>query len=168
MKYDININQRVIIEGGFGIDIVEAAIMDHCRCFSASSACQFKLENGNRYYWFEHKNICKQLPILGLKPDSAYRRMKKLCEKKFLSAHPQNRKLNTSWYAFGELADALVSTIGRKSEPSENYPKGGGGYHRKIIRTIGSKSEGTPPTIGRKSEGHRKIIRRTIGRKSDV
>lgn len=131
MKYDIHVNQRAIIEGGFDLDIIDAAIMDHCRSFSASNSCQFKLENGKRYYWFSHKNICEQLPLLRLKPDSIYRRMKGLCEKNFLEAHPDNKRSNASWYCFLDLADALVSTIGLKSEPSDQNPN-----------PIGSKSEG--------------------------
>lgn len=124
MKYTLTIDQRAIVEGGFDLDLVEAAMIHCCRFFSGSTKCQMKAEGAKRYYWFSHKNICDQLPMLKLKPDSVYRRMKALCEKGFFEAHPDNKKANASWYGFGEVADALEMSIGAKSVPSDESPKG--------------------------------------------
>ncbi|GAB4023344.1 hypothetical protein GCM10028808_73510 [Spirosoma migulaei] len=147
MKYDIHVNQKSIIDYGYDIDIVDGAIIDFCRFFASSRACRFFVEGDKRYYWISHKIICEQLPILKLKPDSAYRRMKALCDKSFMEAHPENRRMNASWYAFGVLADSLFSTIGERTVPTENNPM-------VPLSTSGNKSEPSdenPVAIGRES-----------------
>lgn len=154
MKYDIHVSQKAIIDNNFDLDLVDGAIMEFCRDFSTTSVCRFLVEDGRRYYWLSHKLICEQLPILRLKPDTMYRRMKALSEKGFIAAHPNNRQMNASWYAILPLADLLTGSYGPKAQPSENNPM------VPPAEPIGAKSE--PPeqnpkgipgaTIGLESE----------------
>ncbi|CCG99814.1 hypothetical protein FAES_1804 [Fibrella aestuarina BUZ 2] len=154
MKYLIPIDQRAIVEGGFDLDLAEAAIIEACRSFADSASCLSKTDEGKVWYWLSHKHICQQLPILGLKPDTMYRRMKALCDKGFFVAHATNKQANASWYAFGEQAVTLAQRIAaNKAEsadklPSENNPMG-------TSTTIGDFSEPSdksPMPIGSKSE----------------
>jgi hypothetical protein len=152
MKFDINVNQRAIIEHGLDLDLVDGAILDYCLTFARSGSCQTRIFEDELYYWFEHKNICDQLPILKMKPDSAYRRMKGLCDKKFLKAYKNNKQVNGSWYALGLQTD-LLPTIGRKSdgapEPTDENPM----VPTQTIGFSSEPSEQNPMGIGNPSDG---------------
>ncbi|MVM33628.1 hypothetical protein GO755_26555 [Spirosoma sp. HMF4905] len=150
MKFELNINQRAIMEHGFDLDMVDGAIIDFCLNFSKT--CWSWVEEGTTYYWFQHDNICTQLPMLKLKRDTMYRRMKALCDKEFLKAHPRNKQQNQSWYALCPNSYLIESTIGKKSDGTDENPKGS------LIepQTIGSESEPSdqnPKAIGKESEG---------------
>lgn len=138
------------MEHGFDLDLVEGAIIDFCLNFSLS--CQSWIDEGVTYYWFQHENICFQLPMLKLKRDTMYRRMKGLCEKEFLKAHPKNKQNNQSWYALLPNSYLIESATGKKSDGSDENPKG----IPDQAQTIGSKSEPSddnPKGIGGDSEG---------------
>lgn len=131
MQYTISINQKVIIDSGFGIDYKDAAILDVCMRYGHNSSC-IKMEfSGKIYYWFDHGKIAKELPILSLKKDSVYRRMKKMCDAGLISQHPENEKMGKSFYSFedytlglySEPSDKKTDTLGKQSvEPSDKKP----------------------------------------------
>lgn len=131
MQYNININQKAIIDSGLSIDYKDAAILDVCIKYGHSSSC-IKMEfSGKIYYWFDHNKIAKELPLLSLKKDSVYRRMKKMCEVGLVIQHPENEKMGKSFYSFQDLtlglysepSDKKTDTLGKPSvEPSDKKP----------------------------------------------
>jgi len=170
MKFELFVNQKAIIDHGFDLDLVDGAIMDFCLTFAASGKSETIREAGLVYYWFQHENICDQLPILRMMPDTMYRRMKRLCEKDFLQAHPENKRRGQSYYALLANAFLIESTIGRKSDgaseknpmvpdqansqlpPSENFPMASD-QNPKDEQQTGEPSDENPMGIGSKSEG---------------
>lgn len=133
MKFTININQKQIIERKLDIDLIDAVILDFLADFSRSESNVTIEENGTKFHWFSHEKIIQELPILQLKKDSVFRRLKKLSEKGFLVQSKQSQTLGRSFYAFTDLS----LDFGRKSEGSDSNPKG-----RTKIRSVGLKSEG--------------------------
>ena len=144
MKFSIYINQLSIIENGLDIDIIEASILNFIIEFSKSEAIQKIEENGVVYFWISYEKVCSELPILKLKKDSVYRRIKKLCEVGLLEQYGKGKELGKSFFALTKECEKLNFTdIGKLSEGSEIKPK----------------------HIGRKSEAVRKKIRRTSDEK---
>ncbi|WP_170069400.1 hypothetical protein [Spirosoma pollinicola] len=81
-----------------------------------------------------------------------YRRMKALCEKEFLKAHPKNKQHNQSWYALCPNSYLIESAIGKKSDGTDSDPMGS----PKGAQTSGFKSEPSeknPEAIGSESDG---------------
>lgn len=139
MKFTININQKQIIERKLDIDLIDAVILDFLADFSRSESNVTIEENGTKFHWFSHEKIIQELPILQLKKDSVFRRLKKLSEKGFLVQSKQSQTLGRSFYAFTDLS----LDYGRKSEGSDSNPKVGrkSEVRKKIRRPVGKKSE---------------------------
>lgn len=140
MKYNITINQFSIIENRLNLDLVDACLLTYLFDFALSSKIVKVSFDNEVFFFFNHDKIIKDLPILKLKKDSVYRRLKNLCELGFLRQHPNSKQLNMTMYSFTEKIDLLMfsdakkqqnNTIGLKSEPSDENPK-----------PIGRKSEG--------------------------
>ena len=150
MKFNLQINQKAIIENGFELDVIDAVILDYLFTFIQSEGIISINENGVVFHWFSHKKIVDDLPILRLKKDSVFRRLKVLCEKGFLIQSNKSQVLGRSFYSFTEKSNKVIftpsdenQTVGRKSEGSDENPK------------VGNKSEGVyqkPKTVGKKSE----------------
>ena len=117
MKYNININQLAVMNSGLKLDLIDCAIIDFIRNWaSAKKATKIDFD-GNLYVWIGHKLIQDQLPLLRLKKDSIYRRMKYLCNIGILEQHPQSKQLGMSLYCSTELFDSLLF-----SEPTDENP----------------------------------------------
>ena len=144
MKFSIYINQLSIIENGLDIDIIEASILNFIIEFSKSEAIQKIEENGVVYFWISYEKVCSELPILKLKKDSVYRRIKKLCEVGLLERYGKGKELGKSFFALTKKCEKLNFTdIGKLSEWSEIKPKDNGrkaeGVRKKIRRTSDEK-----------------------------
>ena len=50
MKYNININQKAIIDNKFNIDIIDAAIFNLLKDFAHSNNCNKSIINGETFY----------------------------------------------------------------------------------------------------------------------
>jgi len=110
MKYGFYINQLAVIDNGLKLDIVDLAIFDCIKDFTASPNCK-KLVDGERiYYWLKWTWLSKECPILGLNTrQSVTGRYNKLIDAKMLIAHPDNQKLQQAFYCFGENYNLLCS-----------------------------------------------------------
>jgi hypothetical protein len=131
MQYSITINQKAIVDSGLGIDVIDASIMTTLLIFGNSSSCIKTEHNGSIYHWFDHGKIASELPMLNLKKDSVYRRLKKMCDMGLLSQHPESEKLGKSLYKiedltiglFSDRSDVKKQTLGdSSSKPSDNKP----------------------------------------------
>lgn len=130
MKFTIKINQKSIIQNKLDVDVIDAVLLDFLKEFSRSESIVSIEDNGSKFYWFSHDKILDELPILGLKKDSVFRRLKKLCEKGFLIQSPKSQALGRSFYSFTKLVDLIgfqpsdeTRTVGKISEGSEKNPK---------------------------------------------
>lgn len=136
MKWNININQKAIVDLKVEIDIIDAAILDQCLSFSRSPDCEKMFHQGDVYYWFGYKNIEGQLPLIKLKKDSIYRRLKKMVDVGLLKPHPNNQTIGKPLYSFTDLCHKC--DYGYKSEGTDENPKGYGpaseGVRMKIRR----------------------------------
>lgn len=145
MKFSIYINQLSIIENGLDIDIIEASILNFIIEFSKSEAIQTIEENGVVYFWISYEKVCSELPILKLKKDSVYRRMKKLCEVGLLEQYGKGKELGKSFFALTKECDKLNFTdIGKFSEGSEIKPKDIGKKSEAVRKKIRSTSDENP------------------------
>jgi DNA-binding transcriptional ArsR family regulator len=77
MKYTIYVNQAKAIDLGL-TNINQAMIFDLLT--TASTWAKATHIDGEVYYWVARQAIVKELPILGLKPDTAYRHLKALAD----------------------------------------------------------------------------------------
>lgn len=128
MKYSININQKAVKDNNLDLDIIDCAILDFLIGFSVSNKVVKIIYENETYCWFSHSNIQEQLPILDLKKDTVYRRLKSLCEKGFIRQNPNNQELGRSYYNITELALLLVfsderATSDKNPKVSDENPK---------------------------------------------
>ena len=151
MKFNININQSEIIRKGYKIDVLDACILDFCLDFSHSERITKLTDKGTVYYWFDYKNISEQMPILNLKKDSIYRRMKNLSEIGFLRPHPNNQELGRPYYALtgqilelrfkSDTTDENPNPYGLKSEPpTDENPNNNNINNNTIKNSLGASS----------------------------
>ncbi|MDM1325897.1 hypothetical protein [Myroides odoratimimus] len=123
MKFNININQKAIIDNKLGLDVVDASIIDFLHVFSLSTEIiKVPFEN-DIYFFFNHQKIVDDMPILALKKDSVYRRLKKICDLGLMKQHPESKELRMTLYAFtNKLQLLFFSANGYKSESSDENP----------------------------------------------
>ena len=128
MKYTITINQKVIVESGLDIDLQDAAILDWMMQFSHSPKINKLFVENRMYYFFSYDKIISDLPILKLKKDTVYRRIKNMSDLGLLVASPDNQSMQRPYYAFtGLLLSLFISdenkiSIHNKSKPTETNP----------------------------------------------
>lgn len=137
MKFNIQINQKAIVESGFEIDVIDAIILDFMFSFSKSDSIVSIRENDTDFFWFSHDNISKELPLLKLKKDSIFRRLKTLSKNGFLIQSSRSQVLGRSFYAFTDKVEKIrftpsekkpdvrtkINTVGRNASPSDENPK---------------------------------------------
>ncbi|MDM1535070.1 hypothetical protein [Myroides odoratimimus] len=123
MKFNININQKAIIDNKLGLDVVDASIIDFLHVFSLSTEIiKVPFEN-DIYFYFSHKKIVDDMPILALKKDSVYRRLKKICDLGLMKQHPNSKELRMTLYAFTSRVQLLFfSDNGYKSDTTDENP----------------------------------------------
>ncbi len=88
MKYNININQKAIIENK--LSIIEYAILDVIS--TAPTWCSNITINNIVYYWIARQKLAEELKSFNLKPDTVYRHLKKLTKKGFLNYTKHSKK----------------------------------------------------------------------------
>lgn len=124
MNYTLRINQKIIIDNKHDIDIIDAAILDTMKGMSGATGITKLVDNNTDYYWMAHQKLVDELPILRIKKDSMYRRIKKLINKGYINPHPKNKALRATYYRITLLTESIFSSNGLKSVVSENNPIG--------------------------------------------
>lgn len=107
MKYNISIDQKAIIENKLKLDIKDAVIMDFMRHLSKFSKVEKILIDTRVFFWVNYSYLAKENPLLGLKSDSIYRRILNLQDCGLIEPHPDNQKLNRSYYSFTEKFEEI-------------------------------------------------------------
>ena len=94
MIYNINISQQAIIDNNLDLNLKEAFLLEGLiKMMNAWSGMVYLDHEMERFYWMSYEKILDEMPLLDLKKDSLYRLLKKLCDRGFLKAHPQNQIL---------------------------------------------------------------------------
>lgn len=149
MKFTINgISQSRAIE--MKLDYTDILILAYIRDFRESGKMIKRIEEGEIYYWIKYEGILEEYPILKIKKDTLYRKMKNLVELEVLT-HLTIREGGTfSYYGLAPRFFALLSD----SYDINGNEKEDKGYGKKSGR-VGKKSVGgtekNPEGYGKKS-----------------
>lgn len=139
MKFTLTINQKAIIDlnlkNGLNLDIIDAHLLEFCCAWFSNSKATKVACDGIAYTWISHKLISDNLPLLGIKKDTIYRRMKVLTENGFFLYHPNSKIIGMTLYCQTALLDSInfetvqeisnnshLKSIGLESEPSDLNP----------------------------------------------
>ena len=145
MKYTINgFNQEIAIQ--LELDSDDLLILRWFVDFAGTQKMIKEVVDGQPYYWIKYEAVLENLPILKIKSDTLFRRIKKMVKVGVLNQLISNKKGKTSLYGFGPNYDALIS----KSAPiimpinnekhSEINPSKKSADTRKNIRTYPEKN----------------------------
>lgn len=138
MKYTLHINQALAIELGIK-NINQAHIFDLLT--TASTWAKPEIVGTEVYYWVARQNICTELALLNLKPDTVYRHLKGLNVLGLIDYEKVGKKDCIRITDLGRkylLKNDEIHYVGNKSELNEN-------------------SEINPNKLGNKSENDSEI-----------
>lgn len=122
MKYTLyGFSQNKAIE--FGLDLNDLAILRYIVDFKDSKNMSTEVVDGECYYWVKYEGILKELPILKIKKDSIYRRLKAMCEIGILKHKTFKRAGTYSYYTLGPKYIELVSSDSNP-DVTESNPEG--------------------------------------------
>lgn len=109
MRLHINgIKQDEMIKNDLTIE--DTFLLSYIKKFVESGNMKELLINGSTYYWLNYTALLEELPVLRLKKDSLYRRLKKLVDKGILKHKTVRDKGTWSYYSFGEIFNSLLYT----------------------------------------------------------
>lgn len=131
MKYTIlGFNQKKSVE--FGLKIEDLLILRYFVDFKDSGNMTKKIINEENYYWLQYDNIKLEFPILNIKKDTVYRKLKKMTDIGILKRITLKEFGTYSFYNLGPRYMELVSDsnpiqFGKKSvRGTEKNPEGYG------------------------------------------
>lgn len=123
MKFTINgFNQKKLVQ--YGLDAIDTLLLRYFVDFKDSGNMVKTIIDGDTFYWLKYEGIIKELPILNLKkPDSVYRRLKKMSSVGILTHKTVKEKGTYSYFSIGPTYFSLLSD----SNPivSDINPEGG-------------------------------------------
>ncbi|WP_061995324.1 DnaD domain protein [Clostridium sp. ATCC 25772] len=111
MLYMLNFNEKEALELNVNLD--DILILSYLKENYKNFIC--KTFNNTDFYWINYENIICTLPILNIKKDTLYRKLKKLCSSNIL-IHKVVRGGGTySFYAFGDNFYKIFDTNSNKN-----------------------------------------------------
>lgn len=114
MRYTVlGFNQIKAIE--LGLSLEDLALLRYFKDFIAGGKMITKDIEGMRFYWFKYDNVAKEMPILTLKKDAIYRRLKALANKDILIHKTIKEGGTYSYYALGERFYELEKKVSNES-----------------------------------------------------
>ncbi|KZL89157.1 conserved phage C-terminal domain-containing protein [Clostridium magnum] len=123
MKFTIlGYNQAKLVE--LGLDVIDAALLRYFVDFKDSGTMVKETIEGELYYWLHYEGILKELPILALKKDSVYRRLKNMSKNNVLNHRTVINKGTYSYYNIGSNYIKLLSDSNPKPSDLNPYPYG--------------------------------------------
>lgn len=116
MKYTVlGFSQNKAVENN--LDMIDLTLLRYFIDFKDTGKMSTMVENAKIYYWFKYDGFIKEYPILSIKKDAIYRRMKILTEKDFL-IHITVRKGGT--YSYYNISKNIICLL------SDTEPEGYG------------------------------------------
>ena len=105
MKYTIQVNQAGADAANLRgkVDIIDLAIFDAFKDFANGTKCEKKFTpDGRVWFWISYSLIIEELPYCEIRTnDGIYRRMKNLQAAGIIDFHPDNQRLNKTFFAWG-------------------------------------------------------------------
>ena len=109
MKCNIcGFSQKQLIN--YGLDDRDALILRYFIDFKDTKNMIRKIINNECYYWFKYSAVVNELPILKLKKDTIYRRMKKMCRVGILEHKTVKGKGTYSFFKPGPKYFDIISS----------------------------------------------------------
>ncbi|NME95326.1 DnaD domain protein [Clostridium cochlearium] len=146
MKYTIHgFSQKKAVE--LGLDNDDLLILRYFIDFKDSGAMVSTIIKGKTFYWVKYEAILEQLPILKLKKDSVYRRLKKMCKLGVLEHKTMKKNGTYSFYSVGKVYIGLTSEINPNSldnKVSEINPREYGNKSERVRKQIREGTETNP------------------------
>lgn len=104
-----------------GLDTTDIVLLRYVETFINSGNMLKESFNGETYYWLNYKNIVEDLPILNLKKDAIYRRLRYMTSVNILNHITVKNKGVYSYYALGSKYKNLLSKSASKMKSPENF-----------------------------------------------
>ncbi|WP_242957631.1 conserved phage C-terminal domain-containing protein [Clostridium cochlearium] len=104
-----------------GLDTIDALILRYFVDFKDSGIMVRENIEGEFYYWLKYEGIMEALPILNLKKDSIYRRLKNMAEMEVLHHKTIKEGGVYSYYTIGNKYINLISDY--NTNPSDSNPE---------------------------------------------
>jgi len=109
MKYNININQRSVVESKLDLDVIDMAIFNYLESFALSGGTERIINQDKLYFWVSHSKIMEDMPMLNINTrQGVLKRIDKLIAAGLIERHPQAQRLGKSFYCFGVNYDAIT------------------------------------------------------------
>jgi uncharacterized phage protein (TIGR02220 family) len=103
----LGFNQNRLIE--FGMDATDALILRYFVDFKDSRAIVKEEIEEQTYFWIKYDSIVKELPILNLKSDTVYRRLKNMSKNNILNHKTVKKNGIYSYFNIGDNYIKLIS-----------------------------------------------------------
>lgn len=109
MKFNIcGFSQQKLID--YGLDDRDALILRYFIDFKDTGSMVKRIIENECYYWFKYSGVITELPILKIKRDTVYRRMKKMCKVGILEHKTIKKEGNYSFFKTGPNYFNIVSS----------------------------------------------------------
>lgn len=121
MKYTIVINQVACINSGLDLDLIDLAVLDFIKDFSASQKCIKTNTPEGVYFWVSHQLIIDSMPLLKIKTrNGMLKRIDNLVNAGVILKHPNSKALGRTYYSFGKNYDLLTfKGVQREFQPND-------------------------------------------------
>lgn len=119
MKYTIEgFSQQAAHE--LGLDALDLIILRWFVDFKDSGNMRAEFIDGEKYYWINHKKLCAELPILDMKTNAFYRRLRKISDAGVLKKVLVKANGSYTYYAIGHNFIKLISPHSSTSKSNKS------------------------------------------------
>ena len=102
-----------------GLSMGDLAILRWFTDFKNSGKMITKTLKGDKYYWVSYEAITDEFPILNVKKDAIYRRLRRLCDAEILKKTTVYNSGTYSYFALGKNYSKLIN-LSYKNYPTYN------------------------------------------------
>lgn len=157
MKYTIlGFSQSKSVE--YGLKVEDLLILRYFVDFKDSGNMTTKVINNEIYYWVQYDKIKSELPILNIKKDMVYRKLKNLADIDILNRVTLKENGTYSFYKLGSKYKYLISDYTLPEKIPEGYGKNSGPPPEKIPEGYGKNSGTNNSSINNTSINNKYIV----------
>ena len=114
MKFNINgFSQEKLLE--FKLDNDDSLILRWFIDFKDTGKMYSEIINEDKFYWLKYDRLIEDMPILKIKKDTLYRKLKYMAEIGILKRYTKKEKGTFSFYSVGHKYIELIGGYGKKS-----------------------------------------------------
>lgn len=119
MKFTMSgFSQQAALE--FGLDTTDLYILRWIVDFMESGRMRAMFLDGEKYYWVSYQGIVDDMPLLYIKKDAVYKRLRHICDLKILKKKTVCAGGKFSYYALGEKFEELLRFETLNSQSDKN------------------------------------------------